>query len=208
MIIKARHHPVVDPFFTWYVERTVKRHFHEIRFINRFEDRGWPVLLIANHMSWWDGMWLRVFNQRYLGRKFNFMILEEQLRKHWYFQYIGGFSVQKGSRSVLESLGHAAELLGNNENLVLMFPQGEIQSMHTGTFVFDKGIEAILKRTVKKVQVLMTVNLVEYYSQKKPSLFSYTRELDETVINHEHIERAYNEFYRQCISAQLKIKDI
>ena len=63
MIIKARHHPVVDPFFTWYVKRTVKRHFHEIRFINRFEDKGWPVLLIANHMSWWDGMWLRVFNQ-------------------------------------------------------------------------------------------------------------------------------------------------
>lgn len=208
MIIKARHHPFIDPFFTWYVKRAVKRHFHDVRFINYFEDRGLPVMLIANHMSWWDGMWLRMFNQAYLGRKFNFMMLEEQLRKHWYFQYIGGFSVQKGSRSVLESLGHAAELLGKNENLVLMFPQGKIQSMHTGKFVFDKGIESILTRTENEVQVLMTVNLVEFYSQKKPSLFSYTTEMDQTLSGHDQIEQAYNEFYRECISTQLNIKEI
>jgi len=208
MIIKARHHPVIDPFFTWYVKRTVKRHFQEVNFINRFEDKGLPVLLIANHMSWWDGMWLRVFNEKYLGRKFNFMMLEDQLRKHWYFQYIGGFSVQKGSRTVVQSLEHAAWLLGNNDNLVLMFPQGEIQSMHTGTYHFDKGIEAILSRTKTEIQVLMTVNLVEYFSQKKPSLFSYTDELDQAVITHEQIEEAYNDFYRDCVTAQQNIKDI
>jgi 1-acyl-sn-glycerol-3-phosphate acyltransferase len=208
MIIKARHHPVIDPFFTWYVKRAVKRHFYELNFINSFEDKGLPVLLIANHMSWWDGMWLRVFNERYLGRKFNFMMLEEQLRKHWYFQYIGGFSVQKGSRTVVESIVHAAELLGNNENLVLMFPQGEIRSMHTTTYNFDKGIEAILSRTKTKIQVLMTVNLVEFYSQKKPSLYSYTGELDQTVKTSKQVEVSYNEFYRYCIAAQQNIKDI
>ncbi len=73
-------------------------------------------------------------------------MLEEQLRKHMYLNKAGGFSVRKGSRSIVESLGYTAELLNDKNNLVLMFPQGRIESMHKQDFVFEKGIEYVLKK--------------------------------------------------------------
>lgn len=208
MILQARHHPVIDPFFTWYVNRSVKRHFHSLRFIPQYTERGLPILMIANHMSWWDGMWLRSLNARYFRRSFNFMMLEEQLRKHWYFQHIGGFSVKKGTRSVIESLDHAAELLSDPGNLVLMFPQGEIQSMHTRHFHFEKGILQILRKTDIPVQFLMTANIVDYFSHKKPSLFCYVRELENDIADHRQLEIEYREFYHECLSDQAKIREI
>ena len=74
------------------------------------------------------------------------MMLEEQLRRHWYFNYTGGYSVKKHSRSALESIDYTAELLTDPGNVVLLFPQGEINSLYKDTFVFEKGIERMLKK--------------------------------------------------------------
>ena len=95
-------------------------------------------------------------------------MLEEQLKKNWFFQYTGGYSIKKSTRSVVESLNYTAELLENNKNLVLMFPQGKIQSMHRSEFVFEKGIERILKlgyefaaKRNKKLTVVDKANVLE-----------------------------------------------
>ncbi len=55
------------------------------------------------------------------------MMLEEQLRKRMYLNKSGGYSVRKGSRSILKSLDYTAELLKEKKSLVLMFPQGKIR---------------------------------------------------------------------------------
>ena len=67
-----------------------------------FNDRNLPVLLISNHISWWDGFWAMYINLKVLKRKFHFMMLEEQLRKYWFFNYTGGFSVNKKSKVFLK----------------------------------------------------------------------------------------------------------
>ncbi len=130
-------------------------------------------------------------------------MLEEQLKKNWFFQYTGGFSIRKSDRTAVESLNYAAELLENKNNLVLMFPQGKLQSMHRRTFTFEKGIERILKRTNNEVELVFEVNLVDYFSQAKPSVY-----LNATVYSGEYslnaIQEAYNAFYRECIQQQEK----
>lgn len=203
VIIKAKHNAIIDPFFRWYVIWKMKRSFHEIVINSDVEDLGKPILLICNHTSWWDGIWALHLNQQKFQRKFHFMMLEEQLKKNWFFQYTGGFSVRKSDRSVVESLNYAADLLENKNNLVLMFPQGKIQSMHRTGFIFEKGIERILKRTKNEVELVFEVNLLDYFSQVKPSVY-----LNATVYNGEHsltaIQEAYNAFFLECIHQQEK----
>ncbi len=206
MIIKAKHNAFLDPFFRWYVTWKMKRSFHEYSIHSDAEDEGKPILLVCNHTSWWDGIWALYLNRQLFGRKFHFMMLEEQLRKNWFFQYTGGFSVRKSTRSVVESLAYAAELLSHEKNLVLMFPQGKIQSMHRTEFVFEKGIENILKRVKNEVQLVFEVNLIDYFSEAKPSVFLHATNYT-GVYSLGVIQEAYNAFYRQCVKQQ-QLKEV
>lgn len=205
MIIKAKHNIFLDPFFRFYVIRKLKKNFHSFEIKGNVEDKNLPVLLVCNHMSWWDGIWALHVNQQLFGRKYHFMMLENMLRKNWFFKYTGGFSIRKNSKSVVETFNYTAELLRNPKNMVLIFPQGEIQSMHNSDFVFEKGIEKILQRTKNEVQVIFMANFVDYFSDIKPNLWSYISDYSGEKKS-EEIQKEYNRFYRNSIINQQKIK--
>jgi len=92
-MIKAKHHIIINTIFNWLTSFLLKRNFNSLQINSDFADNGNPILIIANHISWWDGFWILYLNKKVIHRKFHFMMLEEYLKKHWYFQYIGGFSV-------------------------------------------------------------------------------------------------------------------
>jgi 1-acyl-sn-glycerol-3-phosphate acyltransferase len=200
-MIYAKHHMILYPFFRNYVLLKMKKSFSAIEIFGNLQDDGKPLLCIANHTSWWDGIWVLYSNEKRFRRKFHFMMLEEQLRKNWFFRYTGGFSIKKGSRSVLESLKYAATLLNDPQNMVLMFPQGEIQSMHRHLFRFEKGIETILRNCTTDVQVIFQVNLIDYLSSPKPGLYQYLTTYNGNP-THTEMEDAYNRFYAECLTAQ------
>ncbi len=205
MILKARHHVFIYPFFMRYAVFITKRYFRIVNVLGNIKDTGLPILVIANHVSWWDGFWIAYLNETRFHRKFHFMMLEEQLRKYWFFNYAGGFSVRKGSRTVVETLHYTSELLKNSENLVLVFPQGEIQSMHNQHFVFENGIDRVL-RDRHNAQIIMVVNMVDYLSQKKPSLTMFLEEYNDAGSDHQSIEDRYNAFYKECVTRQIAQK--
>ncbi|MBN2635786.1 MAG: 1-acyl-sn-glycerol-3-phosphate acyltransferase [Prolixibacteraceae bacterium] len=180
----------------------MKRSFHSIGLNGAFSDQKKPVLLVCNHVSWWDGIWALHFNQSVLNRKYHFMMLEDQLQKNWFFKYTGGFSVAKKSRSVIETIDYTAKLLHNNKNVVLLFPQGEIKSMHQHDFTFEKGIDKIFQKLNNPVQIIMLANIVDYFSNSKPNLAinfkEYKGEKDYLAL-----EKSYNEFHRTCIKNQI-----
>lgn len=202
MILKAKHNFLVVPFFEWYSRRSMKMHFGDIHINSQPVDKQLPILLISNHTSWWDGFWVNYINQKLFRRKFHFMMLEEELRKYWLFNYTGGFSVNKKSRGIVETLDYTADLLGNPDNLVLIFPQGEIQSMHHQPIRFEKGIERILKNKKCNVQIVFLVNLVDYFSNKKPGIYFYLQEYTGNAIDIQSIQDSYNLFYAESIEKQ------
>jgi len=207
MILKAKHNFFIYPFFKRYAVWIIKRHFAKSEIIGSFNDQKLPILLISNHISWWDGFWAMYLNVKVLKRKFHFMMLEEQLRKFWFFNYTGGFSVNKKAKSVIESLNYTAELLNDSKNMVLIFPQGEIQSMHLQTFQFEKGINHILKDKEDKIQILFMANLVDYFSKPKPIINIYIQDFKDLTLNLESIQNGYNEFYSKCVDSQKALKD-
>jgi 1-acyl-sn-glycerol-3-phosphate acyltransferase len=166
-------------------------------------ERNLPVLVICNHVSWWDGFWVMYVNMRLFHRLFFFMMLEEKLDEFSFFKKCGGYPVRKGSRSILESLQYTVELLRDRNNLVLMFPQGEISSMHNQHFKFGHGIERIVSQVTGNIQVIFMANLVDYFSEKKPSLFIYLKEYHGNAEDAGKIEEHYNIFYSECVSGNI-----
>jgi 1-acyl-sn-glycerol-3-phosphate acyltransferase len=200
-MIRAKHNILIYNFFKLYTLYKIRRNFHSVTISGNITDKGLPVLVISNHFSWWDGFWVMYVNLKVFKRKFHFMMLEEQLEKYWFFKYTGGFSVRKGARSVLDTIGHARELLLDGKNLVLVFPQGEIHSLYDGNFRFEKGTERILKDYGGRIQVILNANLLDFQSEQKPSLYLFMTEYTLTDTTSETIEGEYNRFYKTCVSS-------
>jgi len=200
MILKAKHNFLIYPFFKRYSVWIMKKHFGVIQVLGQFQDKKLPVLLISNHISWWDGFWSMYLNVKVFKRKFHFMMLEDQLRRFWFFNYTGGFSVNKKSKTVLESLDYTSELLSGSNNLVLIFPQGEITSMHQHLINFENGMVRVLKDK-ENFQVVFQVNMVDYFSSSKPGIYIYIENYDNTASGRS-VQDSYQDFYLQCVEKQ------
>ncbi len=203
MILKAKHHSFIYPFFQKFTLWKMKLNFHEVKRFGSFKDNDLPLLIISNHTSWWDGFWLMHLNLNLLNRKFHFMMLESQLRKFWFFNYTGGFSVNKNSRSILETINYTAKLLSDKQNMVIVFPQGEINSAHNQNMRFEKGIERIIAKCENEISVLFVVNLTDYFSNSKPTLFQYIKEYELEDIDINAFEKSYQLFYNQSVNSQI-----
>jgi hypothetical protein len=123
------------------------------------------------------------------------MMLEEQLKKHWYFQYTGGYSVKKNSREILKSIDYTIELLKTNENLVLMFPQGKIHSSHNTSIHFESGVQHIVAKCSDDSQIIFVANITDYFSDANPHLFIYVKTYSAMFLKTKNLEDEYNLFF-------------
>ena len=135
------------------------------------------------------------------------MMLEEQLQKFWFFKYTGGYPVRKKTRSIIDTINFTVELLTCRDNIVMLFPLGKIESLYNSSIAFEKGIGQIVRKTSVNAQVLFVVNMVDYFSGVKPSLYVYLREWAIENNENEDIMTAYNRFYEHCISEQIRIAE-
>ncbi|HEY9123700.1 MAG TPA: lysophospholipid acyltransferase family protein [Bacteroidales bacterium] len=204
-MIKARHHIVVYPLFKWLTRFLIKRNFRAVHVEGYFTDNHKAILTIANHVSWWDGFWAEYLNQKIAQRRFYFMMLEQQLKKHWYFSYTGGYSIKTKSREVVKSIDYTAELLHNQENIVLMFPQGKIHSAYNNDIHFEKGVQHIVNKSPDDMQVLFVANFTDYFSDAKPHLYIYHEAYPALFLKKNDIEKEYNQFYTRVLNKH-KIK--
>lgn len=130
-------------------------------------------------------------------------MLEEQLRLNMILNRTGAFSIKKSSRSMVESLRYCGELLQKSDNMVLIFPQGEIQTMHSRYLVFEAGLASILKQSPIDIDLIFNVNLIDYFSRSKPSLTIYYKHYAlQLPADIREIERDYNDYLCQCIDQQ------
>ncbi len=206
-MIKARHSSFFGFVFRCYLYCSFRRHFQKMEIINKVQDKGLPMLVVANHISWWDGFWALHLNDKLFKRKLHVMMLEEQLRKNLFLRRLGAFSICKNSRTMAESLGYAAGLLRNKNNMVVIYPQGEIKSVYEHSIVFNQGWKRMLEKNQWPVQVLFLVNLPDYFSGQKPTLRQYVASPEKnTNFSCQELESLYNDFYRQCLAEQRSIK--
>lgn len=206
-MIKPRSNQIIHQFFSWYISRIIKSDFDRFEYnsIEIAEDKA--VLLLANHFSWWDGFLLFHLNKIYIKKNFHVMILQDTAEKVKFLKYLGAFSIQRNAKSLMESLQYAGELLDHPENLVLIFPQGELYSSHSTTIQFEKGLSRIIAASKKQFQYVFAAVLTDYFDRRKPSVKVYLEQWEAQEYNTlQVIKNAYNKHYERSIKQQTEVK--
>ena len=179
------------------------RAFQEVRVEGEEEYKKGSILLIGNHISWWDGFFALWLNQQVFQRNYYVMMLEEELNKRKFMRQGGAFSINPGNRSIVESLSYTTSLLNDPGNLVVVFPQGKIHSQYETDIVFQPGIGKILDRVEGKTQVVFYAAHMDYLSYPKPILhFRLKSYVHQKGNSSSVIENAYREHYRRSLAAQ------
>lgn len=203
-MIRAKHTKLWLILSKYHTKILIGFFFGRVKFYGEYEEKGLPLLMIANHFSFYDGFIQILLNFKTLKRRIHFMMLEEELRKNMQLTKLGACSISKGKRSILESLAYAVEILQNKENLFLFFPQGKIESVYTRNFTFEKGLLSyILNKAENEFQLIFNVNLIHYGTNLRPDICVYyeTYALNENTTA-EDVERAYNHFAKACFKKQ------
>ncbi len=197
-MIPARHHWFFVPFLRFYTRLMLSICFKRTRIFGTIEDKNLPILIIANHISWWDGFWMLHLNDQRFKRKFHVVMLEEQLKSRMFLNKAGAFSIRKGTRDIITSLNYASSLMTDRQNLLLFFPQGEIQSLYQRPLHFEKGLLKLLTQLQQPVQIIFAANLINYFSDPRPELAIFLKEF--TFDSASDAEEAYNRFYADALS--------
>ncbi len=177
MIIKAKLLPasiikIAGYILSWFLRKRFKKlAISQIEILP-----GHSYLLMCNHFSFWDAFWafylcLHGIHKHQEMTSLSVMILEKQLRKNMWMRYFGCFSIAPGKASVQESLDYAAEVLNTPGQLLLMYPQGNLESSHVRHIVVKDGVKDILSQVTSPCQLIWSGNVVEYFESFKPSVY-------------------------------------
>lgn len=206
-MLYPKKNPVAKWIFKAYVKWLVGKQFYEFIYNSLKVDQNRSVLLIANHFSFWDGLILFCLNDKLFKKKFHVMILQETAQRTGALRYGGAFSVDKNSRSMLESLNYAAQLLDDPNNLVLMFPQGRLFSNFVGKIKFEKGIMKLVEKAGDKCRVIFAATFIQYLKHKRPSVTVYLKSEPGNFAGKSinDLQNSYQQHYEQSKQQQTEI---
>jgi 1-acyl-sn-glycerol-3-phosphate acyltransferase len=206
-MLEPRRNKIIFLFFSWYINKIIKSDFEELKFNHTKFEANKSILLLANHCSWWDGFLMFQINRLYFRKKFHVMISEENYRNVWFLKYLGSFSVKKNSRSAIETLEYAGNLLNNPENLVLIFPQGRLYSGHVDEVQFQKGLINLINSSNRKFQYIFASSFADYFQNRKPVLTCYLQDWEGAEFTSlQLIKSAYNKHYETSRQKQTAIQ--
>lgn len=206
-MIKPKTNSIIFTFFSWYISRIIGKDFAFFKHNEVHFEKDKAILLLANHFSWWDGFLIFHLNKIYFKKKFHVMVLQETAEKVKFFKYLGAFSVQKNAKSIIKSLDYAGELLDDPENLVLIFPQGELNSLHVPNISFEKGVSRIIASSKKQFQYIFAAILIDYFDQRKPHVNVHLQNWEaQEYASLQVIKSAYNKHFESAIKQQIEVK--
>ena len=151
VMLKAEHSPILQRVFDRYVLGLLRRRFHAVRLCGEWgalkREETYPLVLYANHESWWDGFLLLPLTIKF-GQNYRLMMEEINLRRYWFFRKAGVFGVDLESAAGRSaSLLHAARLLREPvvRRTLILFPQGRLCSPYESFPVFRDGVSALAR---------------------------------------------------------------
>ncbi len=139
-----------------------------------------PLLIVSNHMSWWDAF-LILELQRVLrpGAPIFTIALEETLRQHPFLGRVGLIPLNPSDslsfRRVLKAVTERISSFSRSGSkgpapIIVFFPQGKIRPAWASPLGFRDGI-ALLARALPRGLILPLGMIIEPLNQKRPSVW-------------------------------------
>lgn len=174
-MLEAKKSRWFEKVFALYNRNLFKRRFHCLNVsgleILRNRKKDVPLIIYANHSSWWDG--LVAFEISRCADLDSYVMMEEkQLKKLFLFRKLGAFSViREKPREAVKSLNYATKILTEAANRALwIFPQGEILPNDLRPLKFYNGLACIMEK-LRNCYAVPVAMRYEFLSQYKPEIF-------------------------------------
>lgn len=169
-MIEAKKSRSFEKGFGMYLLPLLRRSFSYLLGSGVHEIPNRPVIFIANHSSWWDGLLFFQFNHKIWKHDIHMMMHEKNLKNYIFFRYLGAFSIDKRNpKDIIRSLQYAEDLLKNGKSVVL-FPQGDEFHQEIRPLDFHSGIGYLLEKHPE----IPVVPITFYYSfrhEQKPEVW-------------------------------------
>ena len=195
--------------FNWYMRRKFN-----ILIINQIEIKpNHSYLLMCNHFSFWDGplafyLIRQVIDKRQPLTSIKIMVMKKQMEMNKWLKYVGCFSISPGIGAIEKSLNYAAESLNEPGNLLLMYPQGNLESSHIREIKFKEGIANIIPKIKGDCQLIWCSTLTEYFESIKPTVYF---DMLDCGTNHdfdfESLKEKVNQHHKNAIKKQFRFTD-
>jgi hypothetical protein len=173
----AKHNRLAHMLFRPYIYHLFKKQFSTFHLYGTIPevDRNIPLILIPNHSTWWDGIFIYFLNHVLFKRTFYIMMLEDQLQRYPFFARLGAYGIRPGVLSeVKTSLNYTIDILSDKTDhgvLVCIFPQGELLSWSHRPVVFKKGIDTIISRCQKRLTLLPLAMQTVFLQEQRAQVF-------------------------------------
>ncbi|HEX9961465.1 MAG TPA: lysophospholipid acyltransferase family protein [Pyrinomonadaceae bacterium] len=174
-MLEAKKSRWFEEIFAVYNRNLLRRRFHSLNVSGlnflKGENRNQPLLVYANHSSWWDGLVAFQISRR--ARLDSFIMMEEKhLKRLFLFRRLGAFSVvRENPREAVKSVNYAANLLKENpERTLWIFPQGEILPNDKRPLAFYNGVARVVEKAARVFAVPLAARY-EFLGDFKPEIF-------------------------------------
>lgn len=181
MTVNARHSPLVTAAFEAVFLPWRRRHLRTVPLAGmpRPPAPDMPLVLVANHTSWWDGFLLRDVHRALRPRSPLLTAMSAaELDRHRFLRRLGAFSIDArrtgAVRGMLRDVRHACSL--RPDTTIAWFPQGCIRPAWRRPLGFRRGIELLLEN-IAPCRVLPVAIHIEPLHRAQPTAFIFAAPL-------------------------------
>jgi len=130
------------------------------------------------------------------------------MEKHKWLQNLGCFSIEPGKISALESMQYAIQVLNTPGNILLIFPQGKLESSHIRNIEMEKGLAYLMKKTQSPYQIIWNSNITEYFESINPTLYMKLYDLGPgEEIHFEDLKPKIDAFHQKSLDSLIRKKE-
>lgn len=181
-------------FFAGWFGLTDRLLFARHHWIGDLPKNSLPVLLISNHLSWWDGIWVWQQNRRLWKRAFSVPVLARSLRQWPFLKHLGALPLERGRRLPAQCVA-IQQACSTADDLLLFFPEGSIRRSAPGAYLFKK---ALLERFLEQssLQWVMLYQAVVTTDHPRCEVFHFLQSVEVNSVS--ELEVAYTQFATAC----------
>jgi 1-acyl-sn-glycerol-3-phosphate acyltransferase len=160
-------------FFSVYLAWYLRRHFHAVRVANagRIPPQAEPLILFANHASWWDPLIALVLGREILPDREHYAPMDGIALDHYrIFRPMGFFPVDNRSSRGATQLLRAGEAIFSRPGAVLwVTPEGQFHDVRTRPVIFRSGVGGLISRRGRMTCVPVAIEYT-FWNERLPEV--------------------------------------
>ncbi len=194
-------------FFRSVVRRYFRREFHAVRIngADRVRHLTGPVIVYANHSSWWDPMICFLLGAELMPERRHFAPMDAAaLDRYRILKRIGVFPVDLASpRGAVQFLRTGEAALRSPGGTVWITPQGRFADARERPLVFKPGLAALAGRLEECAVVPLAIEYT-FWNERKPEVLMQIGEPE--IVHHGETEDLESRLQRALESAMEQLR--